>query len=598
MSDYFEQIRNDTYTELKSISDDEITVLTNPKDANFLESDDYLEVWEVKTGLYDSVKSVWLVDELTMYIALGSVFPLEPAKIYYDKNDFEKLGYIPHSSFLRNDVCVYDEFVIVDESNPTGILLDQLGKAKKTLIEGLKGDNLEDFEDEFVAYWNTSGNYKDKLLSESIYSVIDKEPENYNSLSLLTYSIKSSEKDTISAGILYNKEEDLIQPYKQYFESLDYSPKEYEVFLVKNEIQLTRPPFSISCFESLKFIKEENQKNFRNYFNKSSIRILVFGKTINGEKKYFGWSYPDINSKIKGFRPSQLTPYNITFKKGLPGHRKNVKRFSSDSLTEQRLIKRTASEILAPNNYKFLIAGIGSVGSNLVGLLNNLNNPEFTLIDNDKLSSENIKRHLLGFHYLNQNKALAVKTYLKHKLPSQKIQISESSMFDFYNHNKQKFNEQDYIFLCLGKLNLEKWFIKELSNGNLKKPTFILWVEPYLIGAQLLYFHPDNLANLDDLFTDVYKYKFSIISPEEFEKKRDLFTLKESGCQTTYSPYSSAHLSLFLSAAYIKIVEVIENGDNQSLFYSWVGDIEIAKKLNVNLAIDSYEKYSLIENTL
>ena len=598
MSDYFEKIRKDTYTELISISDDEITVLTNPKDANFLESGDYLEVWEVKTGLYDYVKSVWLIDELTMYIAFSSVFPLEPAKIYYDKNDFEKLGYIPHSSFLRNDVCVYDEFVIVDESNPTGILLDQLKKAKKTLIEGLKGDNLEDFEDEFVAYWNTPGNYKDKLLSESIYSIIDKEPENYNSLSLLTYSIKSSEKCKISFGILYNKEEDLIKPYKQYFESLDYSPKEYEVFFIKNETHLTRPPFSISCLESLEFIKEENQKNFKNYFNKSSIRILVFEKMINDEKKYFGWSYPDIDFKIKGFRSSQLTPYNITFKKGLPGHKKNVKRFSSDSLIEDRLIKRTASEILAPTNYKFLVAGIGSVGSNLVGLLNNLNNPEFTLIDNDKLSSENIKRHLLGFHYLNQNKALAVKTYLKHKLPSQKVQISESSIFDFYNDNKPKVNEQDYIFLCLGKLNLEKWFVKEIQNGELKIPVFILWVEPYLIGAQLLYFHPDNLPNLDDLFTDVYKYKFSIISSEEFEKKRDLFTLKESGCQTTYSPYSSAHLSLFLSAAYIKIVEIIENSNNESLFYSWIGDIDIAKKLNVKLADDSYEKYSLINNTL
>lgn len=598
MSDCFEQIRKDAYTKLASISDDEITVLDNPKDANFLESGDYCEVWEVKTGLYDNAKSVWIIDELTMYIALSSLFPLEPAKIYYDKNDFEKLGYIPHSSFLRNDVCVYDEFVIVDQSNPTGILIDQLSKAKKTLIEGLKGENLEDFEDEFVAYWNTSGNHKDKLLSESIYSVIGEEPKNYNSLHLLTYSIKSSKKDKTLAGILYNIEEDLIQPYKQYFESQDYSTKEYEVFFVKDETRLTRPPFTISCFESLEFIKEENQKNFKDYFNKSSVRILVFGKTINGEKKYFGWSYPDIDFKIKGFRQSQLTPYNVTFNKGLPGHKKNVKRFSSDSLSEQRLIKRTASEVLAPKNYKFLVAGIGSVGSNLIDLLNNLNNPEFALIDNDKLSSENIKRHLLGFHYLNQNKALALKTYLKHKLPSQKVQVSESSIFDFYNHNKRKVNEQDYIFLCLGKLNLEKWFIQELHKGELKRPVFILWVEPYLIGAQLLYLHPENLPKLDDLFTDIYKYRFSIISHEEYEKKRDLFTLKESGCQATYSPYSSTHLSLFLSAAYIKIVEVIENSNNQSLFYSWIGDIDIAKKLNVNLAKDSYEKYSLINNTL
>ena len=151
MSDRFSQIRKNTLAEVRNILDDEIVVLADPKDANFLEAEEYCEIWQVNTGLYDHIKSVWLVEELTMYIAFTKQFPLEPVKIYYDKKDFEKLGYIPHSSFLRNDVCVFDEFVIVDQSNPSGIILDQLEKAKRTLIQGIKGENTEDFEDEFIA---------------------------------------------------------------------------------------------------------------------------------------------------------------------------------------------------------------------------------------------------------------------------------------------------------------------------------------------------------------------------------------------------------------------------------------------------------------
>ncbi|MCY4162213.1 MAG: ThiF family adenylyltransferase [Flavobacteriaceae bacterium] len=598
MSDRFSQIRKNTLAEVKNILDDEIEVLADPKEANFLEAKEYCEIWQVNTGLYDDIKSVWLVEELTMYIAFTKQFPLEPVKIYYDKNDFEKLGYVPHSSFLRNDVCVFDEFVIVDQSNPSGIILDQLEKAKQTLIQGIKGENTEDFEDEFMAYWNTSGNSKDKLFSEPIYSIISEVPTRHDSLLLLTYEIKSTEKDKIVSGILYNKEEDLVGPYREYLEKMDFKPKEYEVFFVGGNQEISHPPFALNCMESLGFVYREDTKNFKEYYNRNSKRILVFSKTIAGETHYLGWIYPEVNSKINGFRKSELTPFNLTFKKGFPGHKKYVKRFSLENLNEQRLIKRTATEAIPSSNYKFLVAGIGSVGSYLVNLLNNLNNPEFTLIDTDKLSSENIKRHLLGFQYLNQNKAIAVKTFLKHKLPGQRVHISESSIFDFYNEDEQEVNEQDYIFLCLGKLNLEKWFIDELEKGKLKKPVFILWVEPYLIGGQLLYLHPDNLPKLDELFEDVFKYRFSVIEPGEFEGKRNLFILKESGCQSTYSPYSSAHLSLFLSSVHPKIFEIIEQGNTRSSFFTWIGDIDMAKKLDIGLRSESFERYSLIQNEL
>ena len=435
-------------------------------------------------------------------------------------------------------------------------------------------------------------------MKEPIYCLVDKKPESYDSLSLLFYSTKLSTKKEFLSGILFNKEEDLITPYIEYFENLGQSPKEYKVFYIGNIEGVVRPPFSLNCYDTLGLVEKEKQKSFKEYFNKNNERLVVFSKELQGTTHFLGWNYPKVDLNIRGFRKSGLTPFKLTFQKTLPGHTKYVKRFSTEILNEDRLIRRTASEVQKANDYKLLVAGLGSVGSNLVGLLNNLNNPEFALVDNDKLSSENIKRHLLGFHYLNQNKAVAVRNSLKQILPSQKIHISETSVFDYYNNSRDWFNEQDFIFLCLGKLNLEKWFIRELANGNLKKPTFILWVEPYLIGGQLLYFHPDNIPNLDDLFHDIYKYRFSIIEHEEFERKRDLFVLKESGCQTTYSPYSSTHLSLFLTSTYPKIIEIIENKPAESSFFSWIGDLSIADKLDIKLRTNSFESYSLIQNKL
>lgn len=600
MRDLFSQIRVKAFEEFSQAIDDKVVALQNPSEANFREAADYVEVWEIKTGLYDDLKSVWLIEDLTIYIAFTNQFPLETPKVFYNQDDFDKLGYIPHSSYLRNDVCIFDDFVVVDQTNPSGIIQFQYEKAKTILIDGIKGTNEPDFEDEFIAYWLTNANLKDKLLKGQIYSLVENEPTSSDDISILFYRLESKKKtDDYSGGIIYNKNEILINPYKKYFEDLKIDCKEHTAFYIGERRDINKPPFGIKYRETLDFFNKNEKSAFRSFLNKKeSGRIVIFKKVIKSETYYLGWHYPKSGIKINGFRNGSLTPYQAAFNKMLPNHSKYVTRISPEKLNEERLIKRTASESIPQSEYKFLVAGIGSVGSNLASMLNSLNNPEFILIDNEELNSENIKRHFLGFKYLGVNKALALKRFFQDKLPSQKIHSESTSIFDYCNNNVQIFNEQDYIFLCLGKLNLEKWFIEKIRNQEINKPIFILWVEPYLIGGQLLFIHPDDVPDIDDLFTDIFKYKFSVISSDEFEKKRELFTLKESGCQTTFSPYSSTHLSLFLSSIHQEIFSIIENEPKKSAYISWVGDLNIANNLGVMVRNRSFEKYTLIKNKL
>lgn len=600
MQDLFSQIRVKAFKLFSQAIDDRVLVLQNSSEANFREATDYVEVWEIKTGLYDDLESVWLIEDLTIYIAFTNQFPLETPKVFYDQDDFDKLGYIPHSSYLRNDVCVFDDFVVVDQTNPSGIIQFQYEKAKTILIDGIKGLNEPDFEDEFIAYWRTNANLKDKLLKGQIHSLVENEPPSSDDIFILFYRLKSKKKtDDYSGGIIYNKNEILIDPYKKYFKDSKIDFKEHAAFYIGERTEINNPPFGIKYGETLDFFNKNEKSAFQSYFNKKgSGRIVIFKKVIKSETYYLGWHYPKSTTKMKGFRNESLTPYQVAFNKMLPNNSKYVTRISSDKLNEERLIKRTASDSIPQSRYKFLVAGIGSVGSNLATMLNSLNNPQFILVDNEELDTENIKRHFLGFKYLGVNKASALKRFFQDKLPSQKVHTESTSIFDYCNSNIQILNEQDYIFLCLGKLNLEKWFIEKIKNQEIKKPIFILWVEPYLIGGQLLFIHPDDAPDVDDLFTEIFKYKFSVISPEEFEKKRQLFTLKESGCQTTFSPYSSTHLSLFISSIHQEIFSVIENNSKKSAYISWVGDLNIANNLGIKVRDNSFEKYTLIKNKL
>lgn len=600
MEDCFQDIRNKTFEEFSQSIDDDVSVVQPTSKAKFREASNYVEIWEIKTGLYDDVASVWLVEDLTIYIAFNEQFPLETPKIFYNQDDFDKLGFIPHSSYLRNDVCVFDDFVVVDHANPVGIIQFQYDKAKTILIDGIKGLNEPDFEDEFMAYWRTNANLKDKLLKGQIYSLVKNEPTSSDDISILFYRMESRNKtDDYSGGIIYNRNESVIDPYKEYFEESKIDYKEHTAFYIGERTDIDKPPFSIKYGDTLDFLSKNEKNAFQSYFNKrESGRIVIFKKVIKSESYYLGWHYPKYTAEIKGFRNQSLTPYRVAFNKMLPSHSKYVTRISSEKLNEERLIKRTASDKIPQPKLKFLVAGIGSVGSNLAAMLNSLNNPQFTLVDNEELDSENIKRHFLGFKCLGVNKAIALKRFFQDKLPSQKIHTESCSIFDYCNSNIQIFNEQDYIFLCLGKLNLEKWFIEKIRNQEIKKPIFILWVEPYLIGGQLLFIHPDDVPDIDDLFSEIFKYKFSVISPEEFEKKRELFTLKESGCQTAFSPYSSTHLSLFLSTIHQDIFLIIENNSKKSAYISWVGDLNIANNLGIKIRDKGFEKYTLVHNKL
>lgn len=599
MKDRFQNIRYKAFEAFSNSINDEVVIVKPSSKANFREASDFIEIWEVKTGLYDNSMSVWLVEDLTIYIAFKADFPLETPKIFYDQDDFEKLGHIPHSSYLRNDVCVFDDFVVVDDHNPVGVIQFQYQKAKEILIKGIKGENELDFEDEFIAYWGTSTNRQDGHLS-NMYSLINKKPINFNDLAILFYSLNSKdESDEYSGGIIYNKEENEIDSYKKYFQEYKIDFKEFDAFYIGEKKQISKPPFGIKFGESLNYIDKNLHPAFKSYFNQSGVtKFIVFKKVIQSAPYYLGWHYPKIETNINGFRADKLTKYNAAFGKLMPNSSKYVTRISSEQLNEASLIRRTASDSLPQAEYKFLVAGIGSVGSHLTALLNNFNNPEFVLIDTENLDSENIKRHFLGFKFLGVNKGVALKHFLKDKIPSQKISTASDSVFDYYNENKVLFNDQDFIFLCLGKLNLEKWLIEELRTKELKKPLFIFWVEPYLIGGQLLFIHPDDVPDIEELFTEIFKYRFSVISHEEFEKKRELFTLKESGCQSTFSPYSSSHLSLFLASTQKEIFSIIENKSTQSVYFSWIGDLRVANKLGVKLREDYVDNYTLIKNRL
>ncbi len=144
---------------------------------------------------------------------------------------------------------------------------------------------------------------------------------------------------------------------------------------------------------------------------------------------------------------------------------------------------------------------------------------------------------------------------------------------------------------------IEEFILNATIQGNLTKPTFVFWVEPFLASGQMLFIMPNDAEKALNLIKKE-NYDYSVLSNSE--NQQDKTYLIEGSCQTGYFPYSASYLIQFLSSIFPYLKEHITNNDNVSRVYSWNGDKELLN--NKGLVITDFgisnSSYQLIINDL
>ena len=299
--------------------------------------------------------------------------------------------------------------------------------------------------------------------------------------------------------------------------------------------------------------------------------LIFFRKRIKDSSYYLGWVYEEkFKRKNNGYRDGFLKPSNL-----IKSRQENllVRRISTENFSEGRLMKRTAGEDDCARR-AFTIAGLGSIGSNLAFFLNSYHPKEFRLIDIDFFDIENTYRHLLGVSCSGLSKTEAIKCYLIGKNPKQSILTKNVSIIKIIENEPKFINETDFLFVTIGNQNVEKYIGISLASGILTTPTFIIWVEPYLVGGHCLFYPNAAPCNYESLFEDIF-FKFNVIDKEEYLAHNDNLSLREAGCQSAYVPYGGNSVMLFLSALFPKINNILKRDSTKATGFTWFGDMGI-----------------------
>lgn len=528
----------------------------------------YVDEWLVEI---DIVNDFIGVAPITIILKFPLSFPHTLPKVYLSDEDYKKFKYSCHINGDKS-ICTYDlDNLLIDYSRPVDIIIEILGRTKEILNNALSGWSEEEYRREFLAYWLMHAVNDDSLHCMSLLEDI---PNKFSKINVIcvhgtTFPYKY---------ILYLVEEQILY-FKNYLEKNNIEYSISEALYIPNLLKSYKPPYISTLGELNKLLCNIGKKEFDKYYTKYSSGIIISAMECEKKRVLIGFKLPTLKLKMKGFRNGKILP---SFAIENWDRHKVMRTLYVELYSSRNIEIRTAG--MKQPKYNFLVAGLGSIGSNLVFFLNALNSPSFTLVDSDILSTDNIGRHLLGFADIHKLKVKAMEEYLQKLRPEQNVKIEIAKLEIAIEQNDLDLNEFDCIFLTTGDVNVNSYIYRLMKEGKIKVPIFILHVEPYILGGHLLYLDPNDDTDLEYLFKEEF-YKHNIISDDAYKENKGLLISESASCHS-YAPYSKPSIISFLSAIFNDIIHIITRSDRKSHIIRWCGDLAIAEQLNIKIKLN------------
>jgi hypothetical protein len=523
------------------------------------------------------------------------LFPYELPTFSLTNDCKDKFIGKPHV-LMSGAVCAFESDTTTGNVfNPVAMFVDSLGLHKRVLEVGVSGKNKEDFLDEFQFYWTYDQESVGTLYN---FANLGDKPKKIKCKTsggrFIFLADTQSELKAISERCLKNIYAgalagiaDLSYDLNALFLPLSRAPKFPFPKTVK---QWSKAVKELSPFTE---IYEEFFAN-----NRKTSSMVVFSIPYKHGKIYCAiFCNPDAvktRFSLDVLKKEEMKTVVETFQflkslreiesekfyDFLLENSKEVKwdkilRLWCNDMTSQRLITRGGDgrKVLS----KAIVVGAGSVGSTLVNSLVKAGTEEITVIDNDVLKTENIARHICGFSYIGIPKVTAIQNYFDSDYPTCKVIAVEQDLHTVLEKNQKKLAKKhgDAIFLCTANYSTEQHLMNKFLDGDIKQPVVSLWIEPYGLAAHALVFNkPQVLAGT--VFDNMLQFTKTVV------KNASVLNKRESGCGSTYMPYSHANVEIFVNTVVQELAALI--GKKRNFHFAWYGKITKAGALGAELA--------------
>ena len=244
------------------------------------------------------------------------------------------------------------------------------------------------------------------------------------------------------------------------------------------------------------------------------------------------------------------------------------------------LMKRVTEQDSENYKNRILIIGCGSVGGHVICELAKAGYEDLTIVDYEKLTEENIFRHVLGMEYVNRYKCEALNTYIQKNIPEVKITTLAERIEDAIIEEDIVFEDYNLIISAAGNHNLNRWINSWIQNNKIKVPVVYLWNEVYGIGNHVAYIKYGN-CGCYECFFDRDEETGELYDKTSYCMRGQIITESAGGCGKTYVPYGNL-VSLKTMLLCLKMVkDIFEEKLDDNLLISLKGDNDYLEKHNL-----------------
>lgn len=487
--------------------------------------------------------------DIELSCVLSECFPYELPTIYINPESYKHFAPLPHVNHDLS-ICTFNRAICIPNFLfPVQVIAAALLQAKKTICEGVLSNNHNEFFSEIDAYWQIeSSQYADSIINAN---------DTIKMVNLFLGSQKAYIADTKQDLDRYLSNVEITKRYQKHYYDCLYLPLSIKII----------PPFPSTNLELLKLFQTDQSiyQAYKVFIQKRiSKGAFILTSTPNQEGKCLQlWWQTPASISVPGFRKGRV-PANIAYL--YDSRQKPIVKYVVANMRQERLFFR-GGEGMCSLISKCSLIGCGSIGGYLAEALAEYGLEHFVLNDNDTLFAENIARHLCGYNYVGKRKAGAVSAALKKHNPNISTEVFDENGITFLENHHSIINNCDCIFVATAYTPLEYRAVELFNNKVITKPLIILWVEPYLAaGHAIIIQKPQDIFK--ELFDDDYVFRKKVI------KNYSDFSKKESGCQSTFIPYSAFRLKRFLYTFLDFLVkDVFEKQKVGNYLFTWCGDL-------------------------
>jgi len=522
-------------------------------------------------------------DEQTTNVAcvIPRNFPYQFPIIRLTEGDAELFRGLPHQ-FADRSICLFNSAdARPNFLNQDQLLLASVKKAESILREGISGTNMEDFQKEFLEYWDRKVRVEFRSFfdfPDHICRFTSKYIKEVNGTEYMLIAGSREKIEELSSKINHDKTADASPEYGLYI-PLSKSIYSHEI---QNEKDMWKAVAAGLNTSQRKLINAEMQA-----LNNDCRLFVASIPGEDGKRTFFGW----VGSRIKqlpGFRRNRVSPFVYW---------EMMKSSDLLKICAAQVTRCSQKYLFYRGSYGFerrfvsaAIIGCGSVGSELALQLSTMGTDRIILFDNDVLTIDNIARHNCGYSYIGVSKAHAVRYFLQDWNPNIVCESIVGDAFDSIHSHLEKINAMDCLFVAVGDMALEAYIMRMAERGEIRVPVVFLWVEPRCYACHMIYI--SKPAGAFDVLVDreTVTYRHTVVVDDGFIEH-------VPGCRTGYIPYSGLDVKQYLSRCLHTLSDLcVDPKLNGNYHMIWTGELSRARResIRINDEFKETPDYSLV----